>query len=80
MDSILNWFDWVSDVIESVFGWFTDFLENTMVLFKYLGQVTELTGGLITSLPGWLQIFGTITITVSVVYIILGRSSGGKKE
>lgn len=80
MDSILNWFDWVSDVIESVFGWFTDFLENTMVLFKYLGQVTELTGGLIASLPGWLQIFGTITITVSVVYIILGRSSGGKKE
>lgn len=80
MSAILDWFDWVSDVIESVFGWFTDFLENTMILFKYLGQITDLTGSLITVLPPWLQIFGTITITVSVVYIILGRSSGGRKQ
>ena len=80
MSAILDWFDWVSDVIESVFGWFTDFLENTMTLFKYLGQVTTLTGDLISSLPTWLQIFGTLTITVSVIYIILGRSSGGSKQ
>lgn len=80
MDAIIDFFTWVSDVIESVFNWFTDFLENLMNLFEYLGQATELTGSLISSLPPWLQIFGTITITVSVIYIILGRSSGGKKQ
>lgn len=80
MDAILDWFDWLSDVIESVFDWFTGFLEKTMNLFEYLGQATELTGSLIAALPPWLQIFGTITITVSVIYMILGRSSGGKKQ
>lgn len=80
MDAVLDWFDWVSDVIESVFDWFTDFLENLMNLFEYLGQAVELTGSLIAALPGWLQVFGTITITVSVIYIILGRSTGGKKQ
>lgn len=80
MDAVLDWFDWVSDVIESVFDWFTDFLENLMNLFDYLGQAVELTGSLIAAFPPWLQIFGTITITVSVIYIILGRSSGGKKQ
>lgn len=80
MSEILNFFDWVTDVILSVFNWFTDFLENTINLFKYLGQATQLTTGLISSLPPWLQVFGTITITVSVIYIILGRSSGGKKQ
>ena len=80
MGAILDWFDWLSDIIESVFDWFTDFLENLMNLFEYLGQATELTGSLIASLPPWLQIFGTITITVSVIYIIIGRSSGGRKQ
>ena len=80
MDAILDWFDWVSDVIESVFDYFTDFLENLMNLFRYLGHSVDLTGSLIASLPGWLQVFGTITITVCVIYIILGRSTGGKKQ
>lgn len=80
MDAVLNWFDWVSEVIESVFDWFSDFLENLLNLFEYLGQAVELTGSLIAALPPWLQVFATITITVSVVFIILGRSTGGKKQ
>ena len=80
MDAILDWFDWFSEVITSVFDWFSDFLENLLNLFKYLGQAVELTGGIISTLPDWLQVFGTITITVSVIFIILGRSTGGKKQ
>ncbi len=80
MSEILNFFDWFTDVVKSVFDYFTDFLDNLMNLFEYLGQAVELTGSLIAAFPPWLQIFGTITITVSVIYIILGRSSGGKKQ
>lgn len=80
MGAILDWFSWVSDIITSVFDWFSGFLENLLNLFKYLGQTISLAGGLIAALPPWLQVFGTITITVSVVYIILGRSSGGAKQ
>lgn len=80
MDAILDWFDWIAGVVESVFNWFTDFLENLLNLFEYLGQAVELTGSLISSLPSWLQVFGTITITVSVVFVILGRSTGGSKQ
>ncbi len=80
MGEIIDSLNWLIDVIASVFDWFSDFLENTMKLFGYLGQAVELTGSLIAALPTWLQAFGTITITVSVIYIILGRSSGGKKQ
>lgn len=80
MGEVIDSLNWLIDVIDSVFDWFTDFLENLMKLFDYLGQAVELTGGLIAAMPTWLQVFGTITITVSVVYVILGRSTGGSKQ
>ena len=80
MDAILDFFNWFSEVITSVFDWFSDFLDNLMNLFVYLGHVVTMTGSIIIALPTWLQVFGTITVTVSIIYVILGRSSGGKKS
>lgn len=80
MDAIFNFFDWFSEIISSVFDWFSGFLENTMNLFKYLGAALELVTGLIVELPFWLQVFGYITVAVSVAFLALGRETGGNKQ
>lgn len=80
MKKIINAFNFVVDTIKTLWEFFTGFLENLGMLLKYIGVVADMCYGLIASMPTWLQAFGTLTILVSVLYMILGRQTGGRKE
>lgn len=80
MEFITNFIDWIKNIIDSVVDFFTGFIENLVLLFKYIGIAANMAYDLIAGLPDWLQVFGTVTIVVSVIFMILGRETGGDKS
>ena len=80
MEFITNFIDWIKNLIDTVWGFLTGFIENLVLLFKYIGIAANLAYDLIAGLPDWLQVFGTVTILVSVIFMILGRETGGDKS
>lgn len=80
MEFITNFIDWIKNLIDGVVDFFTGFIENLVLLFKYIGIAANMAYDLIAGLPDWLQVFGTVTIVVSVIFMILGRETGGDKS
>lgn len=79
MEWLTDFVDFIINTITSVWDFFTGLLENIGVMLEYLGVVAELCYSTIDSLPTWLQAFGTVTILISILYMILGRQ-GGKSD
>lgn len=80
MTFITDFIDWIKNLIDTVVDFFTGFIENLVLLFKYIGIAANMAYDLIAGLPDWLQVFGTVTIVVSVIFMILGRETGGDKS
>lgn len=51
-------------------------LHNTLRVVKYLLAILPKIGGIILTLPPFIQIFASITIGVSVAYLLVGREHG----
>ena len=79
MNYIIDFIDWLYNTITSIFDFFIGFIENTIMLVEYLGIVANICYSTIATMPVWLQAFATITVVVSVLYMILGRTGGGSK-
>lgn len=80
MQYIINFIDWITNTITSLWDLLVGLIENLILLVEYIGIAAELAFNIIGTLPDWLQAFGFITITVSILYMILGRNTGGTKE
>lgn len=77
--SIVNSFEWLVETVTTLFEFVSDFIANLFTFFQYLTLSVAGATNLVLTLPPWLQAFGTICITVSVIYMIVGRKAGGKK-
>lgn len=77
MKAIVDGFNWLIDTITTLFDFVSDFISNIFTFFEYLSISTVGASQLVSSLPYWLKGFGTITITVIVIYLIVGRKAGG---
>lgn len=73
-------FNWLINFINQIWDFITDSIERLILLVKYVGLASEVAFNMVFSMPSWLQTFGMITITVSIIYIVLGRQTGGKKQ
>ena len=80
MEFITNALESIMSVIDTVFGFFESLIANIMMLFEYIALASTTAYNFIATLPTWLQAFGTATILISVLYMILGRESGGRKS
>ena len=80
MQWLIDFFEWFGDIISMCVDFVVGLFENFILLFQYIGLVADICYEFIATMPPWLQAFGTITIVVSVIYIILGRQTGGKHE
>ena len=76
MKGILNAFDFIISTIKSVWAFFMGIVDNTILLVKYVGKALSLAYECVEQMPAWLQIFAFVTISVSVLYLILGREGG----
>lgn len=75
--AIASGFNDLINFIQTCFKLIGDFLSQLVNFFKYLLQAFNMAFGLISSLPSWLQIFATATLTILLLYKILGRQAGG---
>ena len=80
MEFLTDFIDGLTGIIESVWQFFTGFIDNIVMLFEYIGIASSTAYNLVASLPTWLQAFGTVTVLVSVIFMILGRETGGDKS
>lgn len=80
MEFITSFIDGFVGIVESVYGFFTGFIGNMIMLFEYIGIASTTAYNLVASLPTWLQAFGTVTVLISVIFMILGRETGGDKS
>lgn len=78
MKFIIDGFEFIINTINTIWDFFTGILEHLLMMFQYIGVVANLAYSLINGLPIWLKSFATITIFISVLYLIVGRESGGK--
>ena len=80
MEYIVEFFEWFGDLFSSLWDFLSSTIDNIILFIQYLGYGVSMAYDIISTLPYWLQGFATITILVSVVYIIIGRSTGGNKS
>lgn len=80
MQFITDFINSITEKIASVFDFFQQLLDNLFMLFEYIGVAAKNAYALVDSMPTWIQAFGTITILVSILFAILGRSTGGAKN
>lgn len=80
MEFIQNFIDWFTEIFDTIFGFFSSLIDNFVQLFKYIGLAASTAYSLVDSLPPWLQAFGTATVLISVLFMIIGRSTGGSKS
>ena len=78
MDYLSQFFEGISSTINTVVEFFQSVILNFRMFFDYLSIAKTTAQNLITTLPDWLQVFGTICLLISVLYLILGREEGAQ--
>lgn len=74
--TIASGFNDLINFIQTIFRILTNLLEQIVYLFKYLAQALTISVSFIATLPSWLAVFATVTVTISILYVILGRKGG----
>lgn len=80
MQAIIDFIDFIVSTVKSVWDFFIGMVTNIGTMIKYLGIALNICTSAIGSMPGWIQAFGTLTITICILFVILGRDTGGKKS
>lgn len=80
MQFLIDFVDFIISTVRTVWDFFLNFVSSITLLIKYLGIVMQICLSAILTMPDWLQAFGMLTITVSILYMTLGRNTGGKKQ
>lgn len=80
MKAIVTFISTLPSLINILLSWFEQFVGNSIAAIKYLGIAVTTAFKAIISMPVWLQEFASACIAISIIYIILGRDSGGAKQ
>lgn len=80
MDWLTSWFEWFTDVINTIYDFFTSLIENIILLYKYIQIAFNICISFIDSMPTWLNAICFATVSISVLFLIIGRSTGGNKS
>lgn len=77
MQFIQDFIDGFVGIIESVYGFFSSFINNFILSFEYLGVSMSTAKNIVSTLPDFLQVFGTVCLFICGLYMIIGRETGG---
>lgn len=80
MQFITDFINSITDKIGAVFDFFEQLIGNLLLMFDYISLAATNAYALVDSLPDWLKAFGLVTVLVSILFTILGRSTGGAKN
>lgn len=79
LDAILGWFSSIGDFMAWCCEWIKSSFNDYISFFKYVGIGVRYAYDIIGNLPLWLRAFALCTMSISIVYLILGRVSGKSK-
>lgn len=74
--AIASGFNDLINFIQMIFKLVFDLLQQIVLLIRYILQANSIALSFIYSMPNWIKVFATITIAISVLYIILNRQGG----
>ena len=80
MKAIEEGFTWLIDFFVNIWEFLESIMSGLILAFRYVFIVVELALNLILNLPDWLQAFGIITISITAVYFVIGRSAGNNES
>lgn len=77
LDSITNFFEWIYQTVSTVFDFVGSVIAGLFNIVKSLPMVVTMLTSSIGYLPSTIAAFATLTITISIVYLLVGRETGG---
>ena len=80
MQFIQDFINSFTEKIGAFFDFFEQLIGNLLLMFDYISLAATNAYALVDSLPDWLKAFGLVTVLVSILFTILGRSTGGAKN
>lgn len=75
--AFLDFVDWITGIVESLFSFLGTLIDGLLNLIRALPTAISMLTSSVGYLPSTLAAFATLTITICVVFIILGREGGG---
>ena len=77
LDFLQNAFSWIIETASTVFSFFEGVVSGLFNIIKSIPMVITMFTSSIGYLPSTIAAFAAITVTISVVYLIVGRDTGG---
>jgi len=74
-----NFFTWIVDTVSSLVEFLWTLIKGLIQLISLIPLAVNMLTNSIGILPSILVAFATATITISVIFILVGRESGGQK-
>ena len=75
LDYIVSWFNTIWDVIQSLVSIVLSFLQMTWNLVKMLPNIISIQVSVMSFLPSMVSLFAILSVTVSVIFLVLGRNN-----
>lgn len=74
---IVNTFTWIKDLVGTIGSFVKSLLDGLKTIFTTLPLVANFATNAIGRLPSIIAVFAVLTISISIIYIIVGRETGG---
>lgn len=76
MKGILSGLEAIIEGIKMAFTFIGTIFKTLGLAIGYVVTIVQMSLDLALTLPTWLQAFAIITITISVIYFLIGRNAG----
>lgn len=76
IQTIGNFFNSIWSIIQSIVSFVVSLVQGLITMITSLPQILATATQAIGYLPAILTAFATLTITISIIYLIIGRNTG----
>lgn len=71
-----EFFDWMSEILTSLYEIIQHFFVSLIRFIEIIIGAVSSWYSALGMIPNWLRIYATATVTVCVIYLLIGRESG----
>lgn len=75
MSSIIDFFQWIADLFQTLFDFVINFIGSILDFFKLIPVIMTFITSSIGYLPSVVMAFAGITVAIAVLLLVLGRSN-----
>lgn len=76
MKAITSGIKWIINFFKDLWEFIESLFKALGIAFKYVITIIDIAIETIMEMPPWIQAFGIITITITGVYFVIGRTAG----